>query len=93
MTGVRTGIILAGVALVVLGAVLFDRGILDSVYPLWGWLIDAAIGGGVMGLGAGLSRYGLDGDGRLFRGLKARLGAGGRKQKVLSGAEAREGEE
>jgi len=61
-----------GVIVLVLGVVILEGGLLGSSFPTWGWLLNAVVGGGTMGLGLGLGAAGLTGENRFLERLRAR---------------------
>jgi hypothetical protein len=72
VTAIRIAVVLAGLAVVILGGFLIEGDLLESLYPIWGWLIKAVIGGGVMGLGVGVTVYGINGEHPALERLRLR---------------------
>jgi len=60
-----------GFALLAVGVVILDGGPLDSLVQGWGWLLNAIVGGGVAGLGAGMGVAGVTGEQRFLDRLRA----------------------
>ncbi len=69
---VRVLAVLIGLSVAVLGGLLIDRDLLEALYPVWGWLMEAAVGGGMMGLGVGLTVFGVNGENAALERLRLR---------------------
>lgn len=67
----RISAVLLGAALLVLGVVLFEGSLFETLLPSWGWLLRAAVGGGTMGLGAGFGVAGWTGENRFLERIRA----------------------
>ena len=73
---VRVLAVLIGLSVAVLGGLLIDQDLLEALYPVWGWLMEAALGGGMMGLGVGLTVFGVNGENATLERLRLRAGRG-----------------
>jgi hypothetical protein len=69
---VRVLAVLIGLSVAVLGGLLIERDLLEALYPVWGWLMEAALGGGMMGLGVGLTVFGVNGENATLERLRLR---------------------
>lgn len=67
---IRVVAVLIGLSVAVLGGLLIDRDLLEALYPVWGWLMEAALGGGMMGLGVGLTVFGVNGENAALERLR-----------------------
>lgn len=70
----RITAVLLGAILLVLGVVLFEGSLFETILPNWGWLLRAAVGGATMGTGLGLGAAGWTGENRFFEKLRAAHG-------------------
>ena len=66
----RVVAVLIGLSVLVLGGLLIERDLLEALYPVWGWLMEAALGGGMMGLGVGLTVFGVNGESAALQRLR-----------------------
>ena len=73
----RVATVTLGVAIMVLGVVILEGGLLSSMFSTWGWLFNAAVGGGTMGLGLGLGAAGVTGEWGFLERLRGRAGQAG----------------
>jgi hypothetical protein len=69
---VRVLAVLIGLSVAVLGGLLIERDLIEALYPVWGWLMEAALGGGMMGLGVGLTVFGVNGENATLQRLRLR---------------------